>query len=137
MLRYAVRQLGYMALTLLGVSFAVFVLHEFAPGDVARKLLGAYATAEQVEHLTRELGLDRPVLLRYLDYAGHLLSGDLGQSLTFKVPVAEILWDRLSNTFLLAGVAFLVIVPVAILFGIGAGIREGSLADHAILIGAN
>jgi peptide/nickel transport system permease protein len=135
--RYAVRQLGYMALTLIGVSFAVFVLNEFAPGDVARKLLGAYATPEQVEHLTRELGLDRPVLVRYFDYAGHLLSGDLGQSLTFKVPVAEILWDRLSNTFLLAGVAFLVIVPIAILFGIAAGIREGSLGDHAILIGAN
>jgi peptide/nickel transport system permease protein len=137
MLRYAVRQLAYMALTLVGVSFAVFVLNEFAPGDVARKLLGAYATPEQVEHLTRELGLDRPVLVRYVEYAGHVLSGDLGQSLTFKVPVAEILWDRLSNTFLLAGVAFLVIVPIAILCGVLAGIREGSPRDHAILIGAN
>ena len=137
MLRYTARQLAYMALTLIGVSFAVFVLNEYAPGDVARKLLGAYATQEQVEHLTRELGLDRPVLVRYLEYAGRLLSGDLGQSLTFKVPVAEILWDRLSNTFLLAAVAFAVIVPVAILFGVLAGVREGSLGDHLILIGAN
>src|SRR5260370_95599 len=64
MARYAVRQLGYMALTLLVVSCAVFVLNEFAPGDVARKLLGAYATQEQVEHLTQQLGLDRPVLGR-------------------------------------------------------------------------
>jgi peptide/nickel transport system permease protein len=137
MLHYAIRQLGYMVLTLIGVSFAVFVLNEFAPGDVARKLLGAYATQEQVEHLTRELGLERPVLDRYVEYAGHVLTGDLGQSLTFKVPVAEILWDRLSNTFLLAGVAFLFIVPVAILFGVAAGIREGSLSDHMILVGAN
>src|SRR5215471_9437761 len=108
MLRYAVRQLGYMALTLVGVSLAIFLLNEFAPGDVARKLLGAYATPEQVEHLTRELGLDRPVLVRYFEYASHLLRGDLGQSLTFKVPVGEVLWDRLSNTFLLAGAAFVV-----------------------------
>jgi peptide/nickel transport system permease protein len=125
-----------MALTLVGVSLAVFLLNEFAPGDVARKLLGAYATQEQIEHLTRELGLDRPVLVRYLEYAGRVLTGDLGQSLIFKVPVADVLWDRLSNTFLLAGVAFAVIVPVAIVFGVAAGIREGSLGDHAILIGA-
>ena len=62
MLKYAIRQLGYMVLTLIGVSFAVFVLNELAPGDVARKLLGAYATQEQVEHLTRELGLERLLL---------------------------------------------------------------------------
>lgn len=71
--RYAVRQLAYMALTLLVVSCAVFVLNEFAPGDVARKLLGAYATQEQVEHLTQQLGLDRPVLVRYVEYMGDVL----------------------------------------------------------------
>ena len=137
MARYAVRQLAYMALTLLVVSCAVFVLNEFAPGDVARKLLGAYATQEQVEHLTQQLGLDRPVLVRYLEYMGDVLRGNFGQSLTFKVPVAQILLERLSNTLLLAAIAFAVIVPLAVLFGVLAGMREGSVQDHSILIAAN
>ena len=137
MARYVVRQLAYMALTLLVVSCAVFVLNEFAPGDVARKLLGAYATQEQVEHLTQQLGLDRPVLIRYVEYMGDVLRGNLGQSLTFKVPVAQILVERLSNTLLLAAIAFAVIVPLAVLFGVLAGMREGSAQDHSILIAAN
>jgi peptide/nickel transport system permease protein len=137
MLRYVARQLCYMAVTLVLVSFAVFVLNEFAPGDVARKLLGAYATQEQVEHLTRELGLDRSVFVRYVEYTGKVLVGDLGQSLTFKVPVANILWERLSNTFLLAAIAFAVIVPLAIVFGAIAGMREGGVFDHVILVAAN
>jgi len=137
MARYAVRQLGYMAFTLLVVSCAVFVLNEFAPGDVARKLLGAYATQEQVEHLTGQLGLDRPVLVRYVEYMGNVLAGNFGQSLTFKVPVAQILVERLSNTLLLAAIAFAVIVPLAVLFGVLAGMREGSVQDHSILIAAN
>jgi peptide/nickel transport system permease protein len=137
MARYAVRQLGYMAFTLLVVSCGVFALNEFAPGDVARKLLGAYATQEQVEHLTKELGLDRPVLVRYIEYMGNVLAGNLGQSLTFKVPVAQILVERLSNTLLLAAIAFAVIVPLAVLFGVVAGMREGSAPDHSILIAAN
>jgi peptide/nickel transport system permease protein len=137
MARHAVRQLGYMALTLLVVSCAVFVLNEFAPGDVARKLLGAYATQEQVEHLTQQLGLDRPVLVRYLEYMSDVLRGNFGQSLTFKVPVAQILLERLSNTLLLAAIAFAVIVPLAVLFGVLAGMREGSVEDHSILIAAN
>jgi peptide/nickel transport system permease protein len=137
MARYAVRQLGYMALTLLVVSCAVFVLNEFAPGDVARKLLGAYATQEQVEHLTQQLGLDRPVLVRYVEYMGDVLRGNFGQSLTFKVPVAQILLERLSNTLLLAAIAFAVIVPLAVLFGVLAGMREGRVEDHSILIVAN
>jgi peptide/nickel transport system permease protein len=137
MARHAVRQLAYMALTLLVVSCAVFVLNEFAPGDVARKLLGAYATQEQVEHLTQQLGLDRPVLVRYVEYMGDVLRGNFGQSLTFKVPVAQILLERLSNTLLLAAIAFAVIVPLAVLFGVLAGMREGSAQDHSILIAAN
>jgi peptide/nickel transport system permease protein len=137
MARYAVRQLGYMAFTLLVVSCGVFVLNEFAPGDVARKLLGAYATQEQVDHLTGQLGLDRPVLVRYVEYMGNVLAGNFGQSLTFKVPVAQILVERLSNTLLLAAIAFAVIVPLAVLFGVVAGMREGSAQDHSILIAAN
>lgn len=137
MLNQALRQLGVVLGTLLVVSFLVFALNEFAPGDVARKLLGAYATQDQVDRLTVEMGLDRPVLVRYVAYLGDVLTGNLGQSTVYKVPVSEVLWDRLANTALLAAIAFAVIVPVSILLGLLAGMREGSALDRLISLGAS
>jgi peptide/nickel transport system permease protein len=134
---FLVKQLGSTALTLVVVSFLVFALNEFAPGDVARKLLGPFATAEQVAGLTERLGLDRSVAVRYVEYMGRLLQGDLGESLVFRMPVADLLVDRLLNTLMLAGIAFVLIVPVAILFGVLAGMREGSVTDRFVLIGSN
>ena len=118
------------ALTLLVVSFIVFVLTEFTPGDVARKVLGAYATQEQVALLTTKMGLDRPVLVRYVEYVDHLAHGDLGYSTRFKVPVKDIIFDRLANTGMLAAIAFAIIVPLSMLLGIAAGMRESSRFDR-------
>lgn len=137
MLNRGLRQLGVVFGTLLVVSFLVFALNEFAPGDVARKLLGAYATQDQVDRLTVEMGLDRPVLVRYVEYLGDVLTGNLGQSTVYKLPVSQILWDRLGNTALLAAIAFAVIVPVSILLGLLAGMREGSALDRLISLGAS
>ena len=132
--RFVLKHLVFLTLTLLVVSFLVFTLNEFSPGDVARKLLGEFATQEQVDLLTRELGLHRPLPVRYVEYVGKVLSGDLGQSLRFKVPVRDILFDRLKNTALLAAIAFALIVPLSMLLGIAAGMREGSRLDRAILL---
>ena len=134
MARFLLKHLLFLCLTLAAVSLIVFLMTELTPGDVARKMLGAYATQEQVDHLTREMGLDRPVLVRYLDYIGHLLSGDLGYSTRFKVPVADIIFERLANTALLAALSFLVIVPLSMLLGIAAGMREASKLDRAVLL---
>ena len=134
MARFFGKHLLFLGITLLVVSLIVFLLTELTPGDVARKILGAYATQEQVAHLTREMGLDRPVVVRYVDWLGHLLSGDLGYSTRFKVPVAQIIFDRLANTGFLALVSFLVLVPLSMLLGIAAGMREGSALDRFILL---
>jgi peptide/nickel transport system permease protein len=134
MLGYAARQLANMAATLFAVSFLVFALNELSPGDVAAKILGPYATAQQVEILTREMGLDRPLVVRYLEWMANALTGDLGQSIVWRQPVSEVLWDRLGNTLILAGVCFAVIVPLSILLGVIAGIRERGLADRAISV---
>ena len=80
MARFVLKHSIFLTATLLVVSFIVFAMNEFAPGDVARKILGAYATQEQVDHLTREMGLDRPLLVRYVEYLGKLARGDLGYS---------------------------------------------------------
>jgi peptide/nickel transport system permease protein len=134
MARFCVKHLLALTITLVVVSFLVFALNEFSPGDVARKILGAYATQEQVALLTKEMGLDRPVVVRYVEYLGKLASGDLGFSTRFKVPVREIIWDRLRNTLVLAAAAFALIVPVSMLLGMLAGMREGSWLDRTILV---
>src|SRR5208282_6028673 len=121
MARFLLKHLLFLSLTLVVVSFLVFMLTELTPGDVARKYLGAYATQEQVDILSKQMGLDRPVLVRYVEYAGKMLSGDLGVSTRFRVPVKDIIFDRLANTGLLALVSFLLIVPLSMLFGIVAG----------------
>ena len=130
MARFCLKHLLALTITLVVVSFLVFTLNEFSPGDVARKILGAYATQEQVALLTKEMGLDRPVVVRYVEYVGKLAAGDLGFSTRFKVPVREIIWDRLRNTLVLAAVAFALIVPVSMLLGVLAGMREGSGLDR-------
>ena len=134
MSRFLLKHLLFLSITLLVVSFLVFALNEFSPGDVARKILGAYATQEQVAHLTREMGLDRPLLVRYAEYVGKLLTGDLGYSTRFKVPVKAIIWNRLGNTAILAAIAFACIVPLSMLLGIAAGMRESSTLDRAVLL---
>jgi peptide/nickel transport system permease protein len=134
MARFFLKHLLFLCLTLLVVSFIVFVMTEFTPGDVARKMLGAYATQEQVSILSKEMGLDRPVLVRYFEYIGHLASGDLGYSTRFKVPVSAIIFNRLAHTGMLAAIAFAIIVPLSMLLGIAAGMRESSRFDRAIML---
>jgi peptide/nickel transport system permease protein len=80
------------------------------------------------------MGLDRPVLVRYIEYIGHLAQGDLGYSTRFKVPVKDIIFDRLANTGMLAAIAFAIIVPLSMLLGIAAGMRESSRFDRAIML---
>src|SRR5262245_41039257 len=80
------------------------------------------------------MGLDRPVLVRYVEYLGRLASGDLGESTRFKVPVKDIIWSRLGNTAFLAALAFAVIVPLSMVLGIAAGMRESSALDRTILL---
>ncbi|MCZ6721225.1 MAG: ABC transporter permease [Alphaproteobacteria bacterium] len=126
------RRLLFLVATLLVVSFLVYLLNEAAPGDVARKILGPYATLEQIALLTEELGLNRSVFIRYGEWLGGLFTGDLGYSTLFKAPVGEIIWDRLANTALLAVIAFALIVPLSIVLGVAAGMRESAALDRSI-----
>lgn len=133
MLRYTLKQLINMAITLFAVSFLVFALNELTPGDVARKLLGPFATQDQVDQLNTRMGLDRPVIVRYFEYMAKAATGDFGVSVVYQQPVAEVMWDRLGNTLLLAAISFGVIVPVSVLFGVLAGMRERSFIDRSVM----
>jgi peptide/nickel transport system permease protein len=137
MLRYTAKQLLNIAVTLLAVSFLVFALNELTPIDVARKLLGPYATQDQVDILYKEMGLDRSLSARYWEYLANALVGNFGESNLYRRPVAQILWDRLGNTLVLAGICFAVIVPFSVLLGVMAGMRERSLVDRAVSVFAS
>lgn len=131
---YLTRQLVNMVVTLVVISFLVFMLNELSPGDVARKILGPYAMQDQVDTLTRQMGLDRPVWVRYVEWIGNVLRGDFGESIVYRQPVAEVLWDRLGNTLLLAAVSFAIIVPLSVVLGTLAGMREGSTLDRGVMV---
>lgn len=134
MLRFFAKRLLDLLITMVAVSVIIFLLLEFTPGDVARKILGPFATKEQVALLTDELGLNRAVWIRYFEWVGQLLTGDLGFSTTFKVPVNEIIWDRLGSTLRLAGIAFVIMVPLSTVLGVLAGMREGGKLDRSISV---
>ena len=158
MIRFIALRLAALVLTLLAASFLIFAVTEFSPGDVARKTLGPYALQEQVDGLYRRLRLNDPLPVRYMRWLGVLLGliddplqdpalkldfsdprgkryfGNFGYSTLYKAPVNDIIWDRLSNTALLAGLAFALIVPLSLIAGILAGMREGSRLDRTISV---
>jgi peptide/nickel transport system permease protein len=121
-----------MLVTMLVVSAIVFVISEVVPIDVARNILGPYASAESLEHLRQQMGLDLPVMTRYARWLSRFVQGDLGMSSNYQAPVASLLWRRLLNSAILAGVAFVLIMPLALLLGVVAGMREGGRLDRLI-----
>ncbi|HWA47949.1 MAG TPA: ABC transporter permease [Dongiaceae bacterium] len=136
MLAFFLKRLASLVFTMLVVSALVFAAFEFTPGQVATKVLGPFSTQDQRDRLMEELGLNRPVYERYIEWLGNTLTGDLGYSTLYKIPVNDIIWDRLGNTLLLAAIAFAIIVPMSILLGITAGMREGSWLDRTISVGS-
>lgn len=134
MLKFVLRRLGITVLTMLAVSILVFLLLEFDPGSVAVKVLGPYSNEEQRQLWMAAHGYLDPLWLRYLTWLGHVITGDFGESIRFKVPVSEVLWPRLWNTAILAFWTFAVLIPMSLLLGVLAGMREGSRLDRAISI---
>jgi peptide/nickel transport system permease protein len=126
------RRLGLGLLTLWAVSVLVFASTEILPGDVATAILGQSATPENVAEIRRELGLDRPAVVRYVDWLTGFAQGDLGTSLASRRPVIDQIGQRLRNTLFLALVAAIVAVPVAVGLGILAAIKRETLLDRAI-----
>lgn len=135
MAKFIVRRLGFALLTMLLVSMAVFFISEVVPLDVARNILGQFATDEQVAALRQKMGLDRPVTVRYAEWVGRLLRGDLGISTESGTPVAPLILRRTANSAILAATAFLAIMPTALILGILAGLWEGRLLDRIISVG--
>jgi peptide/nickel transport system permease protein len=132
--RFLLKRLGLALVTLFLLSVIVFAVSSVLPGNVGRAVLGPFAAQESVDQLNEQLGTNRPLVTQYADWAGDLLHGDLGTSLTKQVPAWDLLGPALSNSFKLAAVAFLICVPLSILGGIIAGLRYGKLTDKTITL---
>jgi len=117
------------------LSIIIFLMAQVLPGDVARRILGPFADQRAVDVLNHELGTDRSLLTQYLDWIGGVLTGDLGESQSLRRPVSEVLWPALQNSAKLAVLAFVIVVPLAVLGGVTAARHEGRLRDRIISIG--
>jgi peptide/nickel transport system permease protein len=134
MTRFLIRRIGLALVSLWLLSMLVFVGTNLLPGDVGRRILGPFATQESVDLLNARLGTDRPLLTQYLDYMGGVLTGDLGQSVSFARPVTEMLGSALMNSAKLALLAFVIVVPLSILGGVIAALKRGTLVDRSITV---
>ena len=132
MTRFLIIRVSLIVITLVVVSLAIFTVTEILPGDVAVMMLRQGATEQNLERVREELGLNRPAPIRYLSWIGGALTGDLGDSYIQKRPVVDVMGVRLRNSFALAGFAFLVAVPTAVLVGIWAGVRRDSFGDRIV-----
>ena len=121
-LRFGVRRLGRLLVSLWVLVTASFAMIHLIPGDPVRGALGPTAPADLVEARRHSLGLDDPILTQYAHYLKGLLTGDLGTSLSSQLPVSEIVAQRLPATLTLAVLGFLAAVAVAIPLGVSIGV---------------
>ena len=129
---YYLKKILSMMLTLLAVSFFVFAAFDIIPGDAAASILGTEATESSLEALRARMGLDRPFLVRYADWLGSCLRGELGMSYSYNMPVAEIIGSKIPITLIMAFMAFIMTVVLSIPLGIISAKREGSAADKIL-----
>ena len=132
-MKYIVKKLGTLIITLLIVSFLSFMAFSVIPGDAALSKLGTEATAEQVTALRKEMGLDRPVLVRYGIWLKNFVSGDMGESYSYSMPVQDMLKAKLPITIALTLLSFMLILVISIPVGIFTSQREGKWLDNLIM----
>jgi peptide/nickel transport system permease protein len=132
MLGFALKRLGLAVLVAIAVSALAFLLLR-ASGDVATALAGEGARAEDIENIRRIYGLDRPLVVQYLDWIGKMAHGDFGQSLYFKTDVLALVRDKLPTTALLAMFSLLFALAISIPLGIVAAVHPNSWIDRACL----
>lgn len=130
--RLILRRSISLAAILAVVSVTLFAIFEGDRMDVAGRVLGPLSSDTQRQIWLSENGYDAPFLSRYGDWVSAAVRGDFGTSLQYKVPVAEVLWPRLGNTALLAGLVLVIVVPLALTLGVLAGLNEGGPLDRAI-----
>jgi len=132
LLAFFVKRLGLALAVAVVVSIIAFLLLR-ASGDIAIAIAGDGATEADIQAARAAHGLDRPLIVQYLDWAGLALTGDLGQSVYFKAPVAELIGQRLAITMGLGAVSLLFAIALAIPLGVIAALKPNSWIDRFAL----
>lgn len=137
LVRFLARRIVAALATLFVVSLLVFAATELLPGDAASAVLGRSATPDQLAEMQRLMGLDRPAHERYLTWLRGLLTGNLGNSAAGyaaggETPIWGEIAPKISNSFVLAGLTALVMIPLALVLGVLAAVRAGRGVDHAV-----
>ncbi len=133
MTAFLLRRLLILLATLFAASVVVFAVLQILPGDPAAIMLGTGARPDTLAALRHQLGLDAPMLLRYLRWVGGLLVGQFGTSYTYSVPVRELIAARVMVSLPLAILAIVISTAVAIPVGVLAAARRGRAADAATM----
>lgn len=133
MTRFILHRVLSLAASLFVASLVVFAVIEVIPGDPAAYMLGLNASPDTVAALRETLGLNQSLPMRYLGWVGGMLTGDLGTSYTYRVPVAELVADRLAVSLPLAAGALVLSTALALPAGLVAAARRGRAADAAVI----
>lgn len=134
MLRAILLRVAGLALTLLAISAAIFLVVDVLPGDTASVMLGTAAREDTLAALRTQLGLDRPAYLRYLGWIAGMAAGDFGSSVTYAMPVGTLIAERLAVTVPLAALALALVVLLALPLGILAAAFRDRAADRAVAV---
>lgn len=136
MLRFISYRLGVMPFILLGMSVVVFLLMKMIPGDAATALLGPYATPESLAQLRDSLGLNKPTFEQYWIWLSHVVIGDFGRSISFNIPVLDVIASRALNSGLLTLAAFIIAAGVGVGIGVLAAVYRNSIFDRISVTGS-
>ena len=126
------RRLIFSAFILIAVSLLVFGATLLLPGDAARAILGQQATPERIAALNEQLGLNQPAWQRYFSWLGGLFVGDFGTSTASGGSVAQLLSERIGNSFILMAAAAIISVPLGIGLGVYSALHRGGRRDSAL-----
>ena len=133
-MKYLLKKTCALIITLFIVSLLAFLAFQIIPGDPTTQLLGTEATEEARQELRQELGLDRPALVRYFDWLGGFVRGDMGESYSYRMPVSEMLSDKLPVTALLTALSFAFTIVLSIPLGIWAGSAKSRIMDLGVSV---
>ena len=133
-MRYILKKVLSMVLTLFVVSLCVFLAFSLIPGDPVTRMFGTEATPELIAQYREKMGFNDPLLVRYFRWFTAFLQGDMGTSYDYKIPVAGMLAEKIPITLTLAIMSFVIMVIISIPLGIHTAKYENGIIDHVISV---
>src|SRR5205814_681245 len=133
---YVAQRLGIAILTLVGMSIVIFTLLRLAPGDIVDILFSTagYVNESEKQAILKELGMDRPYWIQYLDWMRQILTGDLGKSYRYDVPAWEVIRRLVPVTIELAVLSIIVAVVLGVPTGVSGAVRQDTALDYVLRV---